>query len=153
MTQTETRPQTPTGLKIGDAVSSLLRDGMPVRFTAYDGSSGRARRTPTIRLELRNQRGLAYLLTAPGDLGMARAYVAGDLDLHGVHPGDPYDALVLLQKHLNFRKPTPSEALALVRGLGISQPAPAAAAAAGAPAHGGGARWRGCGTRCPATPR
>ena len=38
MTQTETRPQTQTGLKIGDAISSLLRDGMPVRFKAYDGS-------------------------------------------------------------------------------------------------------------------
>ena len=29
-------------LPIGDAVASLLRDGMPVRFTAYDGSVGRA---------------------------------------------------------------------------------------------------------------
>jgi cyclopropane-fatty-acyl-phospholipid synthase len=119
MTQTETRPQTPTGVKIGDAISSLLRDGMPVRFKAYDGSSA-GPPDADITLELKNQRGLSYLLTAPGDLGMARAYVAGDLDLHGVPPGDPYDALVLLQKHLNFRKPSPSEAIALVRGLGIA---------------------------------
>ena len=39
MTQTETRPQTQTGLKIGDAIGSLLRDGMPVRFKAYDGKA------------------------------------------------------------------------------------------------------------------
>jgi cyclopropane-fatty-acyl-phospholipid synthase len=106
-------------MMIGDAVSSLLRDGMPVRFSAYDGSvAGPA--DAEIGLELTNQRGLSYLLTAPGDLGMARAYVAGDLLLHGVHPGDPYDALKLLQNHLRFRKPTAGEALNLVRGLGIA---------------------------------
>ncbi|MGZ8745438.1 MAG: class I SAM-dependent methyltransferase [Nocardioides sp.] len=106
-------------LTIGDAVSSLLRDGMPVRFTAYDGSAA-GPPDADITLELVNQRGLAYLLTAPGDLGMARAYVAGDLLLHGVHPGDPHTALSLLQSHLRFRKPTPAEALTLVRGLGIA---------------------------------
>ena len=94
---------------IGDAFATLMRDGMPVRFTAYDGSEtgpGDA----AIGLHLRNERGLAYLLTAPGDLGMARAYVVGDLDLSGVHPGDPYDALVLLKDNLRFRVPPPGEA-------------------------------------------
>ena len=106
-------------MTIGDAVGSLLKDGLPVQFTAYDGSAvGPA--DASIRLTLKSQRGLSYLLTAPGDLGMARAYVSGDLDVEGVHPGDPYDALVLLQKHLKFRAPTPSEALAIVRALGIA---------------------------------
>jgi cyclopropane-fatty-acyl-phospholipid synthase len=106
-------------ITIGDAVGSLLRDGMPVRFTAYDGSSA-GPPGADIHLELLNQRGLSYMMTAPGDLGMARAYVSGDLDMHGVHPGDPYDALKLLQNHLNFRRPSAAEALALVRGLGLS---------------------------------
>src|SRR5688572_2192677 len=103
-----------------------MRDGMPVRFTAYDGSAVGPPDSP-INLELVSPRGLAYLLTAPGDLGMARAYVAGDLLLHGVHPGDPYDALVLLQNNLSFRAPAPSEALELVRSLGLStlRPPPA----------------------------
>lgn len=114
MTDTQRR-----GLSIGEAVASLLRDGMPVRFTAYDGSAA-GPADAAIQLELVNQRGLSYLLTAPGDLGMARAYVAGDLRLRGVHPGDPYEALKLLQSHLRFRKPTPAEALSLVRGLGLS---------------------------------
>jgi cyclopropane-fatty-acyl-phospholipid synthase len=92
---------------------------MPVRFTAYDGSAA-GPRDAEIGLELVTQRGLSYLLTAPGDLGMARAYVAGDLRLHGTHPGDPYDALALLQNHLRVRKPTPAEALTLVRRLGLS---------------------------------
>jgi cyclopropane-fatty-acyl-phospholipid synthase len=105
-------------ITIGDAVGSLLRDGMPVRFTAYDGSSA-GPPDADIHLELLNQRGLSYMMTAPGDLGMARAYVSGDLDIHGVHPGDPYEALKLLQNHLNFRRPSAAEALALVRGLGL----------------------------------
>ena len=106
-------------LPIGDAVASLLRDGMPVRFTAYDGSSA-GPEDAEITLELVNQRGLSYILTAPGDLGMARAYVAGDLLIHGVHPGDPYDAMKLLQNHLRFRKPSAAEALQMVRGLGLA---------------------------------
>ncbi|MGZ4454994.1 MAG: class I SAM-dependent methyltransferase [Nocardioides sp.] len=109
----------PPSISIGDAVASLLRDGMPVRFTAYDGSSA-GPADADITLELKNQRGLSYLLTAPGDLGMARAYVSGDLEVHGVHPGNPYAALTLLQSHLRFRRPTPSEALGLLRGLGLS---------------------------------
>jgi cyclopropane-fatty-acyl-phospholipid synthase len=114
-----------TRMTIGEAVTSLLRDGMPVRFTAYDGSSA-GPRDAGITLELVNERGLSYLLTAPGDLGMARAYVAGDLRLHGVHPGDPYDALVALQSHLRFRTPSPAEALSIVRGLGLSHLRPPA---------------------------
>ena len=60
-------------MSIGDAVASLLGDGMPVRFTAYDGSAA-GPADAEVGLELVNQRGLSYLLTAPGDLGMARAY-------------------------------------------------------------------------------
>ncbi|WP_410962299.1 hypothetical protein, partial [Salmonella sp. SAL4355] len=87
--------------------------GLPVRFTAYDGSSA-GPQDSEITLELTSPRGLAYLMTAPGDLGLARAYVSGDLVLHGVHPGDPYDALVLLQNKLSFRAPAPSEAIELI---------------------------------------
>jgi len=105
-------------VRIADAVASLLRDGMPVRFTAYDGSST-GPEDAAIGMELTNRRGLSYLMTAPGDLGMARAYVAGDLLLHGVHPGDPHDALALIQNNLRFRTPSPSEAFTLVRSLGF----------------------------------
>ncbi|WP_121256469.1 class I SAM-dependent methyltransferase [Nocardioides ferulae] len=112
-------------ISIGEAVESLLRDGLPVRFTAYDGSSA-GPPDASIGLELRHQRGLAYLLTAPGDLGMARAYVSGDLAVHGVHPGDPYDALTLLMSHLRFRTPSATEAVTILRGLGLSNLRPPA---------------------------
>lgn len=114
MTQT-TRNGT---LTIAEGVVSLLRDGMPVRFTAYDGSSA-GPQDAEIGLELLNRRGLAYLLSAPGELGMVRAYVSGDLALHGVHPGDPYDALTSLQGRLQFRTPTAAEVPALARALDL----------------------------------
>ncbi|WP_193604779.1 SAM-dependent methyltransferase [Nocardioides dongkuii] len=106
-------------MPIGDALESLLRDGLPVRFTAYDGSSAGPADSP-VELELANQRGLQYLLTAPGDLGLARAYAAGDLRLHGVHPGDPYPAMQLILHHTKFRRPGPAELLTILRGLGLA---------------------------------
>jgi cyclopropane-fatty-acyl-phospholipid synthase len=59
-------------MKIADLVSMLTVDAPPVYFTAYDGSSFGDPNSP-IRLELVNERGLRYLATAPGDLGLARA--------------------------------------------------------------------------------
>jgi len=106
-------------LGIGGALASLLQDGMPVHFTAYDGSSA-GPADSAISLELLNQRGLAYLLTAPGDLGLARAYVSGDLVVHGSHPGNPYDLMSLLMNHTRFRRPSAAQALAIVRGLGLT---------------------------------
>ena len=94
---------------------------MPVRFTAYDGSSGRRPGRATIGLELRNERGLAYLLTAPGDLGLARAYVAGDLLSTACTRATPTTALVLLHEppaaSAGRRRPRRRD---LLRGLGLS---------------------------------
>ncbi|GAA1154251.1 cyclopropane-fatty-acyl-phospholipid synthase family protein [Nocardioides aquiterrae] len=104
---------------IGAAIESLLRDGMPLRFTAYDGSSA-GPADAEYHLELLNERGLSYIMTAPGDLGLARAYVAGDLVLHGSHPGNPYDAFKLMMNHTKFRRPSPAEVVSIVRSLGIS---------------------------------
>lgn len=103
-------------MKIADLVSMLSVNEPPVRFTAYDGSAFGSPDAP-ITLELKSERGLRYLATAPGDLGLARAYVSGDLMLHGAHPGDPYDALVELG-NWRFRRPTPKEAARFVSELG-----------------------------------
>jgi cyclopropane-fatty-acyl-phospholipid synthase len=111
----KTRPT----MRIADAISRLIPRGVPFYFTAYDGSTAGSP-DAGVHLELLNERGLSYLLTAPGDLGLARAYVAGDIAVHGVHPGDPYRALVSLQAVLGDIRPTPADALAVVRGLGWS---------------------------------
>jgi cyclopropane-fatty-acyl-phospholipid synthase len=107
---------------IADAFTQLLVGDIPFRFTAYDGSSAGPEDAP-YGLHLKNELGLSYLLSAPGDLGLSRAYVTGNLDVSGVHPGDPYDALMAIKggaSGLKFRIPKPVEAVGLVRAVGIS---------------------------------
>ncbi|QGN50524.1 methyltransferase domain-containing protein [Micromonospora sp. WMMC415] len=102
---------------VADVVRALTTGALPVRVTGYDGSAlGPA--DAGITLAIRSERGLSYLLTAPGDLGMARAYVSGDLGLEGVHPGDPYEALRVLKDEVRLRVPPVAEALSLARALG-----------------------------------
>ncbi|HET8561787.1 MAG TPA: class I SAM-dependent methyltransferase [Marmoricola sp.] len=105
-------------IPIAEAFDQLLVGTVPLRITAYDGSAA-GPADATYGIHVSNERGLSYLMTAPGDLGLARAYVSGDLEVSGVHPGDPYPALREVKSGLKFRKPSPGEALRLVRGLGI----------------------------------
>lgn len=108
------RPAPPT---VATVVRAVTEGDLPMRITAYDGSELGPADSP-VGLHIGSERGLSYLLTAPGDLGLARAYVTGDLALNGVHPGDPYEALMLLKDGVRFHLPPVAEALALVRGLG-----------------------------------
>src|SRR5215469_13316820 len=65
------------------ADGALRRRPLAVRF--WDGSvlpaTGELPDPPT--LVLRSKRALAYLLRAPGELGLGRAWIAGELDLEG----------------------------------------------------------------------
>ena len=105
-------------LSIADALGKLMKEGLPFRFEAFDGSSAGPTDAP-FTLRLLNERGLSYLMTAPGDLGFARAYVAGDLELDGIHPGNPYDAMVLIMSQLRFKVPSAAEMVQIVRSLGF----------------------------------
>jgi cyclopropane-fatty-acyl-phospholipid synthase len=118
MTMPRTTPARVDDITVAGALELLFEHGIPFRFTAYDGSAA-GPEDATVRVHLRNERGLSYVLTAPGDLGMARAYVAGDLELHGVHPGDPYELMVLAMSRFTLRPPSAAEAVRLLRGLGI----------------------------------
>jgi cyclopropane-fatty-acyl-phospholipid synthase len=106
-------------LTIADAFSQVQDGPLPLRFTAYDGSASGPEDAP-FGLDLKTERGLAYLMTAPGDLGLGRAYVSGDIDVSGVHPGDPYEALKALQAGLRLKVPSAALAVRLATGLGLS---------------------------------
>jgi len=105
---------------VADIVRAITDGDLPLQVTAYDGSDV-GPRDAGVRMHLASERAVSFLLTAPGDLGLARAYVAGDLELHGVHPGDPYELLRTLKDDVRVRRPSASDALALVRGLGWSR--------------------------------
>jgi cyclopropane-fatty-acyl-phospholipid synthase len=75
---------------VADLIARALA-GAPVGIDAYDGSHA-GPDTAGVRIVLRSPKALAYLVTAPSDLGLARAYVSGELEING----DPYDALSLV---------------------------------------------------------
>jgi cyclopropane-fatty-acyl-phospholipid synthase len=67
---------------LAELIGSLAGPGAPVEFTAYDGSRVGPSGAP-VRLELRSPLALSHLASAPGELGLARAYITGALDVHG----------------------------------------------------------------------
>ncbi|WP_457034306.1 class I SAM-dependent methyltransferase [Kitasatospora sp. P5_F3] len=71
------------------AVEDLLGARIPLRVRLWDGSEAGPSEGPLV--VLRNRRALRHLIWQPGELGLTRAYVSGDLDLA---PGaDLYEVL------------------------------------------------------------
>ncbi|HEX3649206.1 MAG TPA: cyclopropane-fatty-acyl-phospholipid synthase family protein [Pseudonocardiaceae bacterium] len=76
---------------LADVATRLVGPDVPIEFTAYDGSRAGAA-DAAVRLDIRSPLALSHLASAPGELGLARAYVAGALDVDG----DVYTALASL---------------------------------------------------------
>ncbi|QEU93885.1 SAM-dependent methyltransferase [Streptomyces kanamyceticus] len=74
-------------LRLKTLAEQLMGAALPVRIRAWDGSEAGPPGAPT--LVVRNRRALRHLLWKPGELGLARAWVAGDLDVDG----DLYEVL------------------------------------------------------------
>jgi cyclopropane-fatty-acyl-phospholipid synthase len=112
-------------LTLAEIVQIFGAGQLPLKFSAYDGSTA-GPDDAEFGLDLLTPRGTTYLATAPGDLGLARAYVSGDLELRGVHPGDPYELLKGLAENMDFRRP-PARVLAnIVRSIGFEHLKPIA---------------------------
>jgi len=75
---------------LAEVLARVLGDGAEIR--AYDGSRTGPPDAP-VCIEVRTPRALSYLAQAGGDLGMARAFVAGDLE---VTRGDLYAAMTAI---------------------------------------------------------
>ena len=112
---------------LAEVIGAVL--GAPIAVEAYDGSQ-HGPEDAKVRMVLRSPKALSYLVTAPGQLGFARAYVAGELDLIG----DVYTALSLLWGN-HIASLTWAGRLDLVRNLD-----PAALRWVGPPAEEYGAR-------------
>lgn len=114
--QTRHDAETPRRLSMAEIFESATEGPQPLRFTAFDGSATGPEDAPC-GLHLKSPRGAAYLATAPGDLGLARAYISGELDLVGAHPGDPYPLLAAVGD-VRFRVPPPRTLALVARTLG-----------------------------------
>lgn len=75
-------------MKLADAFSLIAGTQRNVSFRAYDGSTFGPQDNDAV-IEINTPRALEYLAAAPSQLGLARAYVNGDLDI----VGDAYTTL------------------------------------------------------------
>ncbi|MFE1127114.1 class I SAM-dependent methyltransferase [Streptomyces albidoflavus] len=76
--------------RLATHAEQILGAPLPVRLRAWDGTEHGPPGTPVIIL--RNRRALRRILFKPGELGLVRAWVSGDLAIEG----DLYEALDLL---------------------------------------------------------
>ena len=90
---------------IADKVSSLFTDDVPIKFAAFDGSAAGNLASENI-LEIKSPIALRYILSHPGDLGLARAYITNHLDVRG----DIHTTLMALRDYV--KSPMPIDSLA-----------------------------------------
>jgi cyclopropane-fatty-acyl-phospholipid synthase len=99
-------------MALASIIESVLGSDLPVAVRAYDGSAlGPPDAAAT--LYIRSPDALRRIVTSPGELGFARAYVAGDLDLEG----DIYAGLALRDR-LPDVKLHPAQLLEVAREVG-----------------------------------
>ena len=111
-------------MHVGDVIVRLLGSDLPVRLEAYDGSALGPVEAPA-KIVIRSEHALRRIvqgavgdisrLAAPGELGFARAYVAGDLDIEG----DIFAALALRER-LPEVKVGVGQLGEMARGLGMA---------------------------------
>ncbi|MEV4897309.1 hypothetical protein AB0K48_49020 [Nonomuraea sp. NPDC055795] len=84
-----------------------------ISFLAYDGSKAGPDGSD-VTIEVKSPIAVAYLAQAPGELGLARAYVSGHIDVHG-------DIYTLLDRMWNITTNdlTLAEKVEAVRSLGM----------------------------------
>jgi cyclopropane-fatty-acyl-phospholipid synthase len=118
-------PNSPVS-RLAPFVERLLGGSLPVGLRTWDGVRAGPPNAPTVVLN--NRRALRRLLYAPGELGLARAYVSGDLDVEG-DLADGFRRIWALTRSGAVRsaKPGPREWVELLRlaaSLGVVGPPP-----------------------------
>ena len=67
---------------VAPLITATLGEHAPIRVRCWDGSVFGSPDAP-LKLVLRNRRALRRIVWAPNELGFARAYVSGDIDVEG----------------------------------------------------------------------
>ncbi|OOO02239.1 MAG: putative fatty acid methyltransferase [Chromatiales bacterium USCg_Taylor] len=100
-------------MKIQQFIEDLLGPDLPIGVRAYDGTvMGPA--DPPATLVIRSKDALRWIATSPGEIGFARAYVAGDFEIEGdIH------AFVELHKRLPNIKLSPRQWWMALKLIGL----------------------------------
>ncbi|MEU6673636.1 cyclopropane-fatty-acyl-phospholipid synthase family protein [Streptomyces sp. NPDC046925] len=72
---------TSTAERLGGLLADVLGGPVPLRLRAWDGSECGPAGAPVVIV--RSRRALRRLLWRPGELGLAEAYITGDIDIEG----------------------------------------------------------------------
>ncbi|MGW6537140.1 class I SAM-dependent methyltransferase [Streptomyces sp. NPDC055051] len=96
--------------RLATLAEELLGTPLPVRLRAWDGSEAGPPGSGPV-LVIRDRRALRRMMWKPGELGLARAWVAGEIDVEG----DLYEALDRLSGLLWERAGEPAGLLASAR--------------------------------------
>jgi cyclopropane-fatty-acyl-phospholipid synthase len=99
---------------VADIVAALFDGKPPFKVTAYDGSVAGPDDAP-LTVRFNSEDAVRRIITRPGELGMARAYVAGDIDLDG-----ELDGLFSLQSPSPVALVRSGTMAQLLRNIGIS---------------------------------
>src|SRR3954454_8020682 len=88
--------------RLVDALAIILgTEEIPLRLRAWDGTEAGPDGAPVV--VVRSRRALRRMLWSPGQLGLSRAYVAGEIDA----PGDIFAAFGALSSTGKFAEPGP----------------------------------------------
>ncbi|MGH3565592.1 MAG: class I SAM-dependent methyltransferase [Pseudonocardia sp.] len=84
-------------MRVAEIIASVIGPDVPVRLLGYDGSKA-GPDTAEVVVRIVSPRALARLATAPDSLGLARAYIEGEIEIEGdLHA--LLDAIVDLTRH------------------------------------------------------
>lgn len=104
-------------MTIAEIIEAIATPPLPVYITAYDGSATGPADAP-FHFHVASKSGLAYTATAPGDLGLCRAYLTGGLQVEGEHLAHPYKIFDALQDmYHRIHKPSPADSVRIVKSL------------------------------------
>ncbi|MEH0147754.1 class I SAM-dependent methyltransferase [Corynebacterium sp. Q4381] len=104
-------------MTVADIVDTLFPSNNPFRWVAFDGSeTGPEDAEHTVRVT--SPEGLSYIVTAPGDVGLARAWVTGGLAVEGEHLAYPYGVFDNLRTlYDSFERPDAGASIRIMRSL------------------------------------
>ena len=69
-------------MKLAEVFESVAGPDAPIEFLAFDGSKAGIAGSP-VRVEVRSQEAVDLVMSHPGQVGLARAYVSGELEIVG----------------------------------------------------------------------
>ena len=98
---------------LADVLDRVTGSGTGIEFRAYDASRA-GPPDATIRVDIRSPLAVSYLVQARNDLGLARAYVSGEIEVYG----DLHDALRRLWRVNEGNVPW-RERLQVLRSVGL----------------------------------